>query len=134
MGSFIEVNDTLQITTKQGFPEEILNLEQHRKKPVTLENVSGKIFSFTNKPRARIFQLDPVRVYYVHNIAGKWLFWGRVFIQSQAIQKTELKNGVWDGNWVTNGTYEIIDIYDPEYQEKFTLHEAPPDRNYFLPE
>ena len=90
MGSFIELNDTLQITTEQGFPVDVLNLERHIQEPVTLEDVRGKSYSFIGKPRARIFQLDPVRVYYVHNIEGKWLFWGRIFIQSQTIQKNRI--------------------------------------------
>ena len=37
-----------------------------------------------------------------------------------------------EGEWVTSGTYKIIDVYDPEYQESFTRHEGPPDRNYFI--
>jgi len=134
MGSYVEINDTLQLTTEQGFPEDILNLAQHRECPVTLDKVEGKIFTFKDKPSARIFQLDPVRVYYVHNIDGKWLFWGRVFIQSETIYKKLGPNGEWkEGEWLTSGTYKIIDIYPPDYQEMFTRHEAPPDRNYFLP-
>lgn len=30
MGSHIELNDTLQITSEQGFPENVLNFEKHR--------------------------------------------------------------------------------------------------------
>lgn len=131
MGSFIEINDTLQITTDQGFPESLLDYEKHKKDPVTTAEVEGIIFSFRNKPRARIYQSDPVRVYYVHNINGKWLFWGRILIQSQKIDKVFDSEGKWTGEWVTAGTYQIIDIYDPKYQERFTRREAPPDRNYF---
>ncbi len=133
MGSLVEINDTLQLTTEQGFPSDILDLKKHLKKPVTIEKVKDKIFSFKDKPSARIFQLDPVRVYYVHNINGKWLFWGRIFIQSETIYKSLDAKGKWkEGDWLTSGTYKIIDIYSPEYQKKFTLHEAPPDRNYFI--
>ena len=32
MGSYVEINDTLQITREQGFPKE-LSLEQHLKNP-----------------------------------------------------------------------------------------------------
>src|SRR3954465_411529 len=87
MGSYVEINDTLQLTTEQGFPADLLDLQKHTKKPVRLSDVQDKLFEFKDKPSARIFQLDPVRVYYVHNIDGKWLFWGRVFIQSQTIYK-----------------------------------------------
>lgn len=132
MGSYVEINDTLQLTTEQGFPK-ILNLQNHLKKPITLADVEGKIFKFKDKISARIFQLDPVRVYFVHNIDGKWLFWGRVFIQSETIYKKLDDKGNWvEGEWYTSGTYKIIDIYDPEYQKRFTLHEAPADRNYFI--
>jgi hypothetical protein len=133
MGSLIEINDTLELTTEQGFPVEILDLEKHLKNPITLEDVKDKIFTFKDKPTARIYQLDPVRVYYAHNIDGKWLFWGRIFIQTETIYKKVDSNGNWtEGEWFTSGTYKIIDVYDPEYQKHFTLHEAPLDRNYFI--
>jgi len=132
MGSMVEINDTLQLTTEQGFPADLLDLKKHQKKPVKLSEVQDRIFEFKDKPAARIFQLDPVRVYYVHNIDGKWLFWGRVFIQSETIYKNVDAKGNWkEGDWLTSGTYKIIDVYDPKYQKAFTLHEAPADRNYF---
>jgi hypothetical protein len=132
MGTMIELNDTLQITTDQGFPADLLNRESHCKKPVKLEDVANKIFKFQGKPNPRIFQLDPVRVYFVHNIDDKWLFWGRIFVQTQSISKKLGADGSWkEGDWITSGTYKIIDLYDPEYQKTFTMHEAPPDKNYF---
>ncbi|AUP79778.1 hypothetical protein [Flavivirga eckloniae] len=132
MGSFVEINDTLQLTEEQGFPVHIFDLEKHQKNPVTLKDVEGKVFEFKNKPSARLFQIDPVRVYYVHNVNGKWLFWGRVLIQSQKIEKQLNDDGTWDGeSWKTSGTYTILNVYDPEYQKTFTLNEAPDDRNYY---
>lgn len=142
MGTMIEINDTLQLTTSQGFPASLLNLAKHRKKPVELEAVADRIFEFKDKPSARMFQLDPVRVYYVHNIDGKWLFWGRVLIQTLSIRKNRNADGTPivpgtksdpPAEWLTSGTYKIMDIYPPDYQEAFTRHEAPPDRNYFIP-
>lgn len=134
MGSYVEINDTLQLTTEQGFPADLLNLSRHREKPITLQDIGDRVFEFKDKPSARIFQLDPVRVYYVHNIDGKWLFWGRVFIESQTIYKKMNADGSWtEGSWLTSGTYRIIDVYPPDYQHTFTLHEAPTDRNYFKP-
>jgi hypothetical protein len=133
MGTFVEINDTLQLTTEQGFPAE-LDYKQHCKKPISLESVKGKLFTFRDKPSARIFQLDPVRVYYVHNINDKWLFWGHVFIQSLSIEKKLELDGTWDQkSWITSGAYVISEIYDPEYQKIFTLREAPADRNFFRP-
>ena len=81
MGCFYEINDTLLLTKAQGFPSDILNIERHLKTPITLKDVEGKIFSFKNKPAARAFQLDPVRVYLFENTKDdKWLGWGSVFI------------------------------------------------------
>ena len=56
MGSFVEINDTLELTVEQGFPADIFQLEKHKKHPITLEDVKGKVFEFKNKPSARIFQ------------------------------------------------------------------------------
>ena len=132
MGSFVEINDTLELTTEQGFPSEIFDLNKHNESPISLEDVEGKVFEFKNKPSARIFQIDPVRVFFAHNIDGKWLFWGRVLIQSQQIIKELNDDGSWDGkSWITSGTYKILNVYDPEYQKTFTLREAPDDRNYY---
>ena len=44
MGSLLEINDTLQITTEQGFPDHIFNLERHLKDPITLDEVDGMEF------------------------------------------------------------------------------------------
>jgi hypothetical protein len=132
MGSHIEFNDTLQITKEQGFPRHIFERSAHVKNPVTLDQVRDKVFEFKDKRDARIFHTDPVRVYFVENTKGKWLFWGRIVIESQTIEKGLDSNGRWDGqSWKTKGLYKIVDVYDPHYQEIFTRHEAPPDRNYF---
>jgi hypothetical protein len=131
MGSQVEINDTLQITLEQGFPGEVFDREKHQKNPVTLGDVQGRIFEFHDKPGARIYQSDPVRVYFVQNINDKWLFWGRIFIQSQHIEKKISVGVPWTGEWITSGTYKIIDVYDPEYQEIFTRREAPLGHNYF---
>ena len=79
-----------------------------------------------------IYQLDPVRAYYAHNIGGKWLFWGRVLIQSLHLEKRLSEDGSWDGtSWKTSGTYIMLNVYDPDYQRTFTIHEAPDDENFF---
>jgi hypothetical protein len=132
MGSFIEVNDTLQITIEQGFPADILDLQKHLVKPITVEDIKGKFFSFQKKDGTRFFQSDPVRVYLVHNIDGKWLFWGKIYIQSQTISKKLDSSGNWKpGEWETSGTFVIADIYEPGYQEIFTKREAPPGKSFF---
>jgi hypothetical protein len=125
MGSFVELNDTLQITTGQGFPETILNLEKHRSSLIKLEDVADQIFEFHNKSGARIFHLPPTRCFLVHNINGKWLYWGKIFILEQTI------SGNNKDTQTTSGKYKIIEIYDSQYQEQITRHESPEGKSYF---
>ena len=132
MGSFLEINDTLQITTEQGFPADLLNLERHLKEPITIDVVKGRVFSFTKKSGARIFHLDPVRVYLVHSLDGKWLFWGKILIQSQGIaKKLDAKDKWVEDSWETSGTYIISEIFEPQYQELFTRRESRKGFSYF---
>lgn len=125
MGSFIELNDTLQITTEQGFPEVLLNFAKHQTDPIKLADVGDKIFEFTDKPRARIYHPAPTRCFLVQNIQGKWLYWGKILILEQTI-KSDAKN-----TQTTSGKYKIIEVYDPEYQMQITKHESPDGLSYF---
>lgn len=125
MGSFIELNDTLQITTEQGFPADILNLERHRKNPITVKELEEKVFEFHNKHGARIFHLAPTRCFLVHNIDRKWLYWGKIIMIEQTVR------GVSRETQTTSGDYKIIEIYDPVYQEQITIHESPRGLSYF---
>jgi hypothetical protein len=120
MGSHIELNDTLQITTAQGFPEKLLSLKKHQKKPITLKDVKGKVFSFKNKSGARVFHTQPTRCFLVHNINGRWLYWGHILMLEQTIS-----------GGFTAGKYKIIQIYEPEYQKQITRHESPEGQSYF---
>lgn len=104
MGSFIEINDTLQISKEQGFPE-VLDYEQHRSNPFTADDFEGKIFEFSNKPKIRIYQQPPVRNFLVQNVDGKWLYWGLVHIIEV------IHNNL---NQTTSGKFKIIYIYTPE--------------------
>jgi hypothetical protein len=104
MGSFIEINDTLQITTKQGFPEK-LNYAKHKIKPFTADDFKDKIFEFKDKPKIRIYKLPPVRNFLVQNIGGKWLYWGLVHILE--VHHDNIKQ-------TTSGKFKIIYIYTPE--------------------
>jgi len=132
MGSFIEINDTLQITKEQGFPASILDLQRHEKDPITIDEVKDVVFEFDDKPSARIFQKDPVRVFLVQNIDDKWLFWGHALVQSQTVLKQLNADGSWDGeSWITNGTFVISKIYAPEYQKAATKNESPDGLSYF---
>jgi len=138
MGSLLEINDTLQITTAEGFPADIFDLERHRKQPITLADVKGRVFEFSGKAGPRFFHLDPVRVYWYHNIDGRWLAWGQIVMQEQTITRnpafTQHQGAVNVSDpeqWMTQGKYEVLKIYDPEYQEAFTRKDLPPELSYF---
>ena len=107
MGSYIEINDTLQISREQGFPDD-LKLEQHLESPYTAEMFKDRIFEFKNKPGIRLYKVPPVRNFLVENIDGKWLYWGLIHIlevNHDYIKKT------------TSGKFKIIYINKPEEME-----------------
>lgn len=121
MGSFIEFNDTLQITSEQGFPAE-LALVRHQKKPFTVDDFKGKVFSFKNKENMRLYHPAPTRVFLVHNINGKWLYWGHCHVIEQTIH-AETKT--------TSGKFRIIKIYTPEQQRYMSTHECRKGTEFF---
>jgi hypothetical protein len=137
MGSILEINDSLQLTTEQGFPADLFDLERHKRDPITLAEIGDRTFTFTNKPGPRFFHLDPVRVFWFHNIGGRWLAWGHILIQEQGITrnpgaKHEGSANISDPNqWVTHGTYKVAQIYDPRYQKAFTRNDLPAELSYF---
>ena len=104
MGSFIEINDTLQISKAQGFPEK-LKYEEHKIRPFVLLDVKDKVFEFKNKPKVRLYKLPPVRNFLVENIDGKWLYWGLIHILEVVHDNV---------NQTTSGKFKIIHIYSPE--------------------
>jgi hypothetical protein len=124
MGSYIELNDTLQITSEQGFPEE-LDLKRHRENPIKASDFSDRIFEFHDKPGARVYHPAPNRCFLAHNIDGKWLYWGKIVMVERTI------SGETKEQQKTSGRYKIIEIYDPEYQEQFTRHESPEGLSFF---
>ncbi len=104
MGSFIEINDTLQLTLEQGFPKE-LDYEKHTKHPLTAKDFEGKVFEFRDKPSIRIYKAPPVRNFLVQNIEGKWLYWGLVHILEVTHDYKKQ---------ITSGKFIIQYIYTPE--------------------
>lgn len=107
MGSYIEMNDTLQITKEQGFPVE-LDWRKHLKNPYTVEQFKDRIFEFKDKPSIRNYQIPPVRNFLVENINGKWLYWGLIHI-------LEIKHDYI--NKTTSGKFKIIYINTPKEME-----------------
>jgi len=120
MGSYIEFNDTLQISDNQGFPK-ILKLRTHLKKPFTVSDFKGKIFSFV-KPGMRIFHPAPNRVFLVNNIKGKWLYWGHVLIIEQTIDAKRK---------ITKGKFIITKIYLPSHQRSMSINETNKGKEFF---
>lgn len=121
MGSQIEFNDTLQITTEQGFPEE-LSWERHSKDSYQLSDVSEKVFLFW-KPGIRLFHPAPVPVQLAQNIDGKWIYWGHAYVIEQTID-TEKQ--------LTTGKFKIVSLWPAHYQRERTIREAGPHgKSYF---
>ena len=138
MGCAYEINDTLLLSQDQGFPSDVFSYEAHVAKPVTTADVAGKVFKFHDKPAARAFQLDPVRVFLVENTTNdKWLVWGKAFIESLTIEHVNTtvdpSNAIKfePGDWMTSGTFKVVEVYDPDYQKVFTTHETPTAWNFF---
>ena len=122
MGSFIEINDTLQLTTEQGFPVE-LDYNKHKLKPFSAEDFQGKVFEFKNKPNIRLYKIPPVRNFLAHNVGDKWLYWGLVHI----IEVTH--DNI---NQTTSGKFKIIQIYSPEEMEKAHIYLHPSSAKSFF--
>lgn len=104
MGSFIEINDTLQLTDEQGFPKE-LDYKKHVQKPYKAEDFKDNVFTFRDKPKIRIYKAPPVRNFLAQNINGKWLYWGLIHILEVAhdyVRQT------------TSGKFKIIAIFSPD--------------------
>lgn len=122
MGSMVEINDTLQITKEQGFPDE-LDIERHLHEPYSIEAVSDKIFSFRAKPAIRVYQQPPVRNFLVENKGGKWIYWGQCFVL-EVVSDYEKKE--------TAGKFRIIRLNTPEeMRQMFELVDRFPENNYF---
>lgn len=122
MGSFVEINDTLQLTSDQGFPSE-LNLEKHLKNPLTTGSFKDKIFEFHNKPDIRIYKIPPVRNFLVENRGGKWIYWGLAHILETTCDYV---------NKTTSGKFKIIRINTPEEMKTaYALIDMRPEMNYF---
>ncbi len=119
MGSRIELNDTLQITREQGFPEE-LDYQKHLASPFTADQFSGRIFEFNNKKDVRVYQQMPVRNFLAENVDGKWRYWGLVHIL-EITQNYETQT--------TSGKFRIEYIYTPEEMEQaYSLIDRRPDQ------
>jgi hypothetical protein len=97
-------------------------LQKHLKKPFTAKDFQGKIFSFKNKSGIRIYHPAPCRVFLVHNINGRWLYWGHAKIIEQTVN-AESK--------MTSGKFIITKIYGPDYQRTISKNEVDAGKEFF---
>lgn len=122
MGSFVEINDTLQLTSDQGWPAE-LDLERHLKTPIKLAEVEGKVFEFAGKKSIRNYQQTPTRVFLAQNIDGKWVYWGKVAVLEVTHDYVAQ---------TTSGRYKITALISPdEMKQAFDLVDGRKEMNYF---
>lgn len=123
MGSYIEINDTLRITTEQGFPQE-LKLETHLKTPFKAEDFTNKIFEFKNKKDIRVFHGAPIGVFLVQSINDKWLYWGH----AEILEVTHHFD-----TQTTSGKFRITKIFTPDEmkQAEKIAHRVDPSSTYF---
>ncbi len=122
MGTSIILNDTLQITKAQGFPQE-LDFDKHKVSPFRLENFTDREFEFHGKEGIRSYQAPPVRVFLVENINGKWLYWGLCHVLETKIDLVAK---------VTSGKFKIIKLYTPEEMKiAYNLTDGRPEFNFF---
>jgi hypothetical protein len=104
MGSTLRVNDTLQITSEQGFPE-VLDIAEHLRSPLAVTRFEGVIFDFCAKEGIRNFQQPPTANFLVQNYQGTHIYWGLIFM-------------LWVthdyANDLTSGRYRLHTLYTPE--------------------
>ena len=122
MGSFLEINDTLRISKKQGFPIE-LDIKKHLINPCKINVLKNKVYSFKNKPKIRYYHQPPVRIFLVEELNGKWLYWGLCHILELTYDYKKQ---------ITSGKYKITYLNTPEeMKQMFNLTDRRPEYNYF---
>lgn len=105
MGSLIEFNDTLKLKRGNGFPDSI--------------ELDGE-YAFTIKD-IRLYHLDPIRVFLVEEIAGKWNFVGHAVVLEQHVDSKTKR---------TSGVFKVIKIYDEAHRLSMNQNEAPNGKGY----
>lgn len=119
MGSLVEINDTLKISKERGFPKG-LSIDSYRRSPERAVAFVGKKFKFWNKDE-RLYNRPPTRVFLVEETSGKkWLYWGHAMVVEQRITKGK-----------TEGVFQIVKLYSPEYQKLATIEESPKGKSWF---
>lgn len=122
MWSYIEMNETLQLTSEQGFPA-CFDFEKHKDQNFKIEDFKDIVFEFKNKPSIRIYQLPPVRNFLVHNIDWKWLYWWLIHM----IEVTH--DNI---NQTTSWKFKIFKIFTPEEMKEAPTYYHPSKAKPYL--
>ena len=94
------MNDTLQITKAQGFPDKIELNKEYR----------------FEKEKRRLYRLPPARVFLVHNRNGKWDYVGEALITELTILTLEEKTG---------GRFKVVKLYGDEHRKVLNVNQQP---------
>jgi len=121
--STFELNDTLQISKEQGFPE-VLQIEKYILDKHIPEWIIGTDFEFTSKAGLRNFVAYPVRVFLVENYNGKWIYWWLCQIVETKIDYVKRE---------TSWKYRITRLFNPgEMKQAFNLIDGRPEYDFFI--
>ncbi len=104
MGSPLIINDTLQITTEQGFPKELIINKEY----------------WFKKDGRRLYRLPPGRVFLAHNQKGTWDYRGEAQVTELTILPLEEK---------TIGKFKIVKIYSEEHRKVLNANMQPPEKS-----
>ncbi|MFH1246900.1 MAG: hypothetical protein V1644_00830 [Candidatus Micrarchaeota archaeon] len=94
------INDTLQLTKAQGFPDKI--------------ELNGE-YCF-EKDKRRLYRLPPARVFLACNTGGKWDYRGEALITEITILPLENK---------TIGKFKLVKIYSEEHRKVLNANQQP---------
>ncbi|MDP3742162.1 MAG: hypothetical protein Q8R15_02500 [Candidatus Micrarchaeota archaeon] len=94
------INDTLQLTSSQGFPDKLeLNKE----------------YSF-EKDKRRLYRFPPARVFLAHNKGGKWDYRGEALVTELTILPLAEK---------TVGKFKVVKLYTEEHRQVLNANQQP---------
>ena len=106
MGSRIEINAILKLTTEAGMPD---------------NPVIGQRYTFTLDGE-RVYQFSPTWVTLVHNIGGKWKHIGWAHVVRQTIDAEK---------HITTGECVVIRLFTEEFSKLASYYESPDGMSYY---
>ncbi len=94
------INDTLQLTSAQGFPDKVELNKEYR----------------FEKDKRRLYRLPPARVFLVHNKNGNWDYKGEALITELTILPLGEK---------TVGKFKVVKLYTEEHRKVLNANQQP---------